>query len=85
VAVQELPTVVPEFCPGLVELYGALHYDDEVPLLPVGLDVFYELHPEASIKFHSTMQNSHFHHALENILTVLRKDSKTQALLNFPS
>jgi hypothetical protein len=60
------------FCPGLLWLYGVWHcHDEAVPLLLVGLDAFCELHPEASTELHSTMQNSHFHHASENGLTVL--------------
>jgi hypothetical protein len=35
-------------------LYGVWHWHDEaVPLLPVGLDVFCKLHPEASTGLHS--------------------------------
>jgi hypothetical protein len=61
--VQEVPTVVLEFSPGLLRLYGVWNYNDEaVPLLPVGLDVFCKLHLEASTELHSTMQNLHFHH-----------------------
>jgi hypothetical protein len=52
-------------------------YDEAVTLLPVGLDVLCELHPEASTELHSIMQNSHFHHASENRLTVLSENPKT--------
>jgi hypothetical protein len=70
--VQEVPAVVSEFSPGLLGLYGVWHCHDEVvPLLPVGLEVFCELHHEASTELHTTMQNSHFHHSSENELTVL--------------
>jgi hypothetical protein len=58
VDVQELPTLVLEFSPGFVEFYGVWHcYDEAVLLLPVDLEVFCELHPEASTELHSTMQN----------------------------
>jgi hypothetical protein len=78
VDVQELPTVVLEFSPGLLWLYGVWHcYDETVPHLPAGLDVFCEFHPEASTELHSMTQNSHFHHASENGLTVLPENSKT--------
>jgi hypothetical protein len=36
-----------------------------------------ELHPEASSELHSSMQNSNFHHASENGLTVLSENPKT--------
>jgi hypothetical protein len=61
VDIQEVPTVVLEFCHGYLRLYGVWHYHDEaVPLLPIGLDVFCKLHPEASTELYSMMQNSHF-------------------------
>jgi hypothetical protein len=44
--------------------------------LPVGLEVFCELHRETSTELHSTIQNSHFHHASENGLTVLPQNPK---------
>jgi hypothetical protein len=70
--VQEVSTVVLEFSSGLLGLYVVWHYHDEaVPLLPVGLEVFCKLYPEASTELNSMMQNSHFHHAAENGLTVL--------------
>jgi hypothetical protein len=76
--VQEVPTVVLEFSPGLLGLYGVWHcHDEAVPYLPVGVDFFYELHPEASTELHSMMQNSHFHHASENGLNVLPENPKT--------
>jgi hypothetical protein len=79
VHIQEIPTVVLEFSPGLLMLYGVWHFRDEaVPLLPIGLDVFCEFHPEASTELHSMMQNSHFYHASENGLTVLLENSKTR-------
>jgi hypothetical protein len=60
-------------------MYGVLHcHDKAVTLLPVGLDVFCELHPEASTELHDTMQNSHFYHASENGLIVLPENPKTQ-------
>jgi hypothetical protein len=59
--VQEVPTAVLEFSPGLLELYGVWHcHDEAVPLLPVGLDVFWELNPKTSTELHNSMQNSHF-------------------------
>jgi hypothetical protein len=62
--IQEVATVVLEFSPGLLRLYGVWHCHDEVvPLLPVGLNVFCELNLKASTELHSTMQNSHFHHS----------------------
>jgi hypothetical protein len=65
--VQEVPTLVLEFSSGLLGLYGFWHYFHEaVHILPVGPNAFCELHPEASTELHSTMQNSHFHHASEN-------------------
>jgi hypothetical protein len=58
--VQEVPTVVLEFSPGLLRLYGVWHcHDKAVPILPAGLDVFYKLHPEPSTELHSMMQNSY--------------------------
>jgi hypothetical protein len=77
--VQEAPAVVLEFSPGLLGLYGVWHCRDEaVPLMPVGLDVFCELYPEASAELHNMMQNSQFHHASENGLIVLPKNPKTR-------
>jgi hypothetical protein len=62
----------------LFELYEVWHcHDAAILLLPVGLDVFCELHPDASTELHSTMHNSHFHHASENGLTILPKNPKT--------
>jgi hypothetical protein len=64
--VQEVPTVVLEFSPWLLgpcEVWNC--HDKVVHLLPVGLEVFCELHPKASVELHSTMQNSHFYHASE--------------------
>jgi hypothetical protein len=61
VDVQEVPTVVLEFSPGLLELYVVWHcHDEAVPFLSVGLDVFCELPPEASTELDSTMKNSNF-------------------------
>jgi hypothetical protein len=66
VDVQEVPTVL-ESSSGLLGLYGVWHcHDEAVPLLPVGLDSFCELHPKASTELHSMIQNSHFHHTSEN-------------------
>jgi hypothetical protein len=46
---KQVPTAVLAFSPGLLRLYGVWHcHDEALPLLPVGLDVFCELHPEAS-------------------------------------
>jgi hypothetical protein len=79
VDVQEVPTGVLEFSAGLLRLYGVRHdHDEAVTLLSVGLDVFYDLHPRASTELHSMMQNSHFHHASENGLTVLHENPRTQ-------
>jgi hypothetical protein len=50
-------------------------HDEAVPLLPVGLDVFCEMHPEASTE-HTVMQNLHFCHGSENWLAVLSKIPK---------
>jgi hypothetical protein len=47
------------------------YYDEALPLVPVGPDIFCELHPEASTEPHTMMQNSHFHWASGNGLTVL--------------
>jgi hypothetical protein len=75
---SEIPTVVLEFSPGMLGLCGVCHcHDEAVPILPVGLNVVSELHPEASIKLHRKMQNSHFHHASENGLTELPENPKT--------
>jgi hypothetical protein len=72
VDVQEFPTVVLEFSPGVLGLCEVWHcHDEAVPLLPVGLDIFCKLHPEASTELQNMKQNSHFHHASENGLTVL--------------
>jgi hypothetical protein len=75
---QEVPTIVLEFSPWLLGLYAVWHcHDEAVNLVPVGLDVFYELHPESSIELQSTSQDSYFHHASENGLTVLPDNPKT--------
>jgi hypothetical protein len=59
-------------------MYGVWHcHDEAILLLPGGLDVFCELQPEASTEIHSAMQNSHFHHASENGLTVFPENPKT--------
>jgi hypothetical protein len=51
-----VPIVVLEFSPGLLVLHGIWHCHDEiVSLLPADLEVFCELHPEASTELHSTM------------------------------
>jgi hypothetical protein len=77
--VQEVPIVVLEFYPWLFGLYGVWSCNDEaVHVLPVGLEVFCELHPDASTELHSTVQNSHFHHASENWLTELPENRKTR-------
>jgi hypothetical protein len=77
--VQKVPTVVLEFCPGLLGLYGLWHcHDEAVPLLPVSLDVFYKLTPEVSTELPSTLRHSYFHRASEYGLTVLPKNPKTR-------
>jgi hypothetical protein len=59
-------------------LYGFWHcHDEAVLLLPVGLDVYCKFHPEAPTEIHSMMQNSHFHDASENGLTVLPENPTT--------
>jgi hypothetical protein len=74
---KKFPTVVLEFSSGF-RLYRVWHcHDEAVPLLPVGLDIFCELLLEASTEFHCTTQNSHFHNASENGLTVLPENTKT--------
>jgi hypothetical protein len=56
VDIQEVSTVVLEFSPGLLGLYGVWHFQDETaPFLPVVMDVFGELHPEALTELHSAM------------------------------
>jgi hypothetical protein len=51
VDVQEVPAVALEFSPGMLGLYGVWRcHDEAVPLLPVGLDVFCDSHPEVSNK-----------------------------------
>jgi hypothetical protein len=52
--------------------------------LPFGLEVFCELHPEASTELHSTMQNSHFYNTSENGLTVL-PETKNTVSITFPA
>jgi hypothetical protein len=47
--VQEVGTVFLEFSLGLLGLYC---YDEAVPVLPVGPDIFCELHPKASTELH---------------------------------
>jgi hypothetical protein len=75
---QEVPTIVLVFSPGLPELCGVWHcHDEAVPLLPVGMDVFCKLHAETSTELHSMMQNSNFYHASENGLTALPENPKT--------
>jgi hypothetical protein len=75
---REVPTVILEFSPESLKLYGVWHWHDEaVSLLPVGLDVLCELHPRASTELHNTRQNSNFHQASENGLTVLPENPKT--------
>jgi hypothetical protein len=78
VDVEEVPTVVLEFSPGLHGLCGVwLCHDEAVPLLPVGLEVFCELHPEVPTELYSKIQNSHFHYSSENGLTLLPEEPKT--------
>jgi hypothetical protein len=56
VDVQEVPSVVLEFSPGLLGLYVVWHcHDEAIPLLPVGLDIICELYSEASTELHSMM------------------------------
>jgi hypothetical protein len=77
--VQEVPTVVLESSPGLLRLYGLWHcHDEAVALLPVGLGIFCELHPQVSTELYSTMQNSHFQCTSENGPTVLPENPKIQ-------
>jgi ankyrin repeat protein len=77
VDVQDISTVALQFSSGLLGLYGFWHFHDEaVLLLPVGLDVFREIHPEGSTELHSTMQNSNFHQTSENGLRVLPETTK---------
>jgi hypothetical protein len=84
--VQGVSTAVTEFSPVLLGLHVVWHcHDEAVPLLPVDLDVFCELHPEAPTKLHSRMQKSRFHHASENGLTVLPEDPKTRVSITFPA
>jgi hypothetical protein len=78
VDVQKVPTVVLEFSPGLLRLYAFWHCHDVVPLLPVGLEVFCELHLEASTELHGMLQNSYFHHASETGLAALPENPKTR-------
>jgi hypothetical protein len=47
----------------------------------LALVFFSELHPEASTEVCSMLQNSHFHHASENGLTVLPKNPR----ISFPA
>jgi hypothetical protein len=76
---KKFPTVVLEFSPGLLGLYGVWHcHDEAVHLLPAGLDVISEFHPEASIELHSAIHNSHFRHSSENGLILLPENLKTQ-------
>jgi hypothetical protein len=56
---------------------SGIGHDEAVLLLPVVLDVFCELHPGASTELHSTMQNSHLHHASGNRIIVLAENLKT--------
>jgi hypothetical protein len=68
----------------LLGLYGVSHCHDEAVLfLSVGLDVFCELHPEASTELHSMIQNSHCHHTSENGLTVLPENPKNTISITF--
>jgi hypothetical protein len=77
--IQEVPTVILEYSPGLLYLYGIWHcHDEAIPLLPFGLDVFCELCPLVSTELHSILQNSHLHHASKNALTVLPENPKTR-------
>jgi hypothetical protein len=63
----EVRTVRRMLSSGLLGLCGVWHcHDEAVPLLPVALDVFCELHLETSIELlHSAIHSSHFHHASE--------------------
>jgi hypothetical protein len=63
----------------LLGLYGVWHcHDEAVLLLSVVLKIFCGLHPEISTEPHSTVQNSYFHNASENGLTVLPENPKTR-------
>jgi hypothetical protein len=82
----QVPTIVLEFYPGLLELYGFWHcYDEEVPLLPAGLDIFWELHPEASTELHSTMQNSCSPQASESGANSTPWESQNPVSITFPA
>jgi hypothetical protein len=70
-----------KFSTGLLGLYEVWHcHDEAVPLTPLGLDVFCELHPEDSTQPNSTMHNSHFHQASENELAVFPETTTKRRL-----
>jgi hypothetical protein len=80
-SVQEVSTAVPEFYLGSLELYVFRHcHHQATTLLPVNLDVFCELNPEASTELHNPMQNSHFHRASENGLAILPENPLSQPI-----
>jgi hypothetical protein len=77
--IQEVPTVVFQFSPGILGLYVVSHcYDEVVPIFPVGLKVSCEFHPEAPTELQSTrtMQTSHFLRASENGLKEFPENPK---------
>jgi hypothetical protein len=70
----------------LLGLYDVWHcHDKAVILLPVGMDVFCEVHHNASTELHSTMQNSRFHHDSENALRVLPENPQNTVSITFPA
>jgi hypothetical protein len=73
--IKKFPSAVLEFSAALLGLFGVWHCHEEViHLLPVGLEVFCEMYPKASTELPNIMQNSYFHYASENWLTVLREN-----------
>jgi hypothetical protein len=61
VDVQEVPTVVLEFSSRLFGLYGVWHFHDKaVLILPVGLDVSCELHPDTSTELLQYLYDAEF-------------------------
>jgi hypothetical protein len=62
------------FSPGLLGMRGIWHcHGEAVPLLPVGLDVFCEMHSEDLTEPQSKMHDSDFHRASENEVRVLNE------------
>jgi hypothetical protein len=72
--VQEVPTVVTEFSPGLLGLCAVWHFHDKtLAILPFGQDISCKMRPKPSTELHSTMQNSHF----TTLLKILPENPKT--------